>query len=157
MGMTLRTRSRWALHGLDLAELTSGRVHAGRAWQGTIRALGAGLLLGMGWIHQDLYNLGYSSVPTIGALFRLNAVLGVAAALAVLVTPPRRWRLACSAGALLQLGTLGALVQSLTVGAFGFHETLNAPLIGRTIVVETLGFAVLAVGAVVRQRTGVKE
>jgi len=116
--------------------LTAGRVHADRAWQWVVRVLGAGLLLGMAWIHQDLYALGYASVPTIGALFRLNAVLGLVVALALLVTPLRWWRLACVVGTLLQLGTLGALVQSLTIGTFGFHETLDAPMIGRTMVVE---------------------
>jgi hypothetical protein len=148
--MTLRTRSRSVVRGLDLATVTAGRLRAGRAWRWTTRVLGAALLVGMAWIHQHLYDLGYSTVPTIGPLFRLNAVLGVVAALAVLITPTRWWRPVCAAGALLQMGTLAALVQSLTVGAFGFHETFAAPLVGRTIAVETAGFVVLAVGALVR-------
>jgi hypothetical protein len=115
-----------------------------------VRLLGAALLLAMAWIHEHLYGIGYSTVPTIGPLFRLDAVLGVGAAVLVLLTPARWWRWACAAGALLQIGTLAALVQSLTIGAFGFTETLDAPLVWQTIVVETLGFAVLAVGAAVR-------
>jgi hypothetical protein len=107
----------------------------------------------MAWIHEHLYETGYSTVPTIGPLFRLDAVLGVGAAVLVLLTPDRWWRWACAAGALLQIGTLAALVQSLTVGAFGFTETLDAPLVWQTVVVETLGFAVLAAGAAVRPGT----
>jgi hypothetical protein len=150
MGMTLRTRAEAALHGVDLERVTSGRLSAGRGWQWTVRLVGAGLLLGMAWIHEYLYGLGYATVPVIGPLFRLNAVLGVLGALAVLLVPLPWWRLACAAGALLQVGTLAALVQSLTVGAFGFHETLDAPLIAPTVVVEALGFLVLAAGALVR-------
>jgi len=121
-----------------------------------VRVLGAASLLGMAWIHWHLYSIGYRSVPTIGPLFLLNAILGVVAALAVLAAPRRFLRLTCAAGALLQLGTLAALVQSLTIGAFGFTETLDAPFIWPTIVVESLGFVVLAVGAWLRP-AGVPE
>ena len=132
-------------------------------WRWTVRLVGAALLLAMAWIHEHLYGIGYSTVPTIGPLFRLDAVLGVGAAALVLLTPDRWWRWACAAGALLQIGTQGALVQSLTIGAFGFTETLDAPLVWQTVVVETLGFAVLAVGAAVpparapRHGTGQEE
>ena len=130
--------------------LTAGWLPAGRPLQIVIRVLGAGLLLGMAWIHQHLYDVGYATVPTIGPLFRLNAVLGLVAAVLVLLVPMPWWRLACAAGALLQIGTLGALVQSLTIGAFGFKETLDAPYIPQTFAVESLGFLVLVVGALVR-------
>jgi hypothetical protein len=131
--------------------LTTGWLPAGLPLRVAIRVVGAGLLLGMAWIHQHLYDTGYSTVPTIGPLFRLNAVLGLVAALLVLLVPMPWWRLACAAGALLQIGTLGALVQSLTIGAFGFKETLDAPYIPQTFAVEILGFLVLAVGALVRR------
>lgn len=43
-------------------------------------------------------------------------------------------------GALFTAGTLGALVLSLTPsGVFGFHETLDAELVGATLVVESVG------------------
>lgn len=128
-----------------------GWLPAGLPLRIAIRVVGAGLLLGMAWIHQHLYDLGYATVPTIGPLFRLNAILGLAAAVLVLVVPMPWWRLACAAGALLQIGTLLALVQSLTIGAFGFKETLDAPLVPQTFAVEILGFLVLAAGALVRQ------
>jgi hypothetical protein len=130
--------------------LTTGWLSAGPAARIAIRVVGAGLLLGMAWIHQHLYDLGYSTVPTIGPLFRVNAVLGLLAALAVLLVPMPWWRAVCALGALLQIGTLAALVQSLTIGAFGFKETLDAPYIPQTLAVEGLGFLVLAVGALVR-------
>jgi hypothetical protein len=111
-----------------------------------IRLAGAGLLLGNAWIHQHLVDIGYGTVPTIGSLFRLDAALAVLAAAAVLFAPGRWFPLACAAGALLQLGTIAALVQSLTIGAFGFTETLDAPLVPQAFVVEGLGAAVLLFG-----------
>jgi hypothetical protein len=135
--------------------LRTGWLPVGLPLQIAIRVVGAALLLGMAWIHQHLYDLGYATVPTIGPLFRLNAVLGLIAAILVLVVPMPWWRLMCAGGALLQIGTLGALVQSLTIGAFGFKETLDAPYIPQTFAVEILGFLVLVVGALARPaRTG---
>ncbi len=116
-----------------------------------IRLAGAGLLLGNAWIHQHLYDIGYSTVPTIGPLFRLDAALAVLAAAVVLFTPRRWFPLACAAGALLQLGTIAALVQSLTIGAFGFTETLDAPLVPQAFLVEGLGAAVLLFGVYVHR------
>jgi hypothetical protein len=111
------------------------------------RLVGAALLAAMGGIHLYLYLDGYRSVATIGPLFLLNAVLGGVAAIAVLATP-RRWLGWVSlAGAALEAGTLGALLLSLTVGLFGFHETTKAPLITTTILVELAGAIVLLVFA----------
>lgn len=137
--------------------LRTGWLPVGLPLQIAIRVVGAGLLLGMAWIHQHLYDLGYASVPTIGPLFRVNAVLGLVAAVLVLLVPTPWWRLACAAGALLQIGTLGALVQSLTIGAFGFKETLHAPYIPQTFAVESIGFLVLLAGALSRSaRSGTR-
>jgi hypothetical protein len=137
--------------------LTTGWLPVGMPLRLAIRVVGAGLLLGMAWIHQHLYDVGYATVPTIGPLFRLNAVLGLVAAVGVLVVPMPWWRLVCAAGALLQIGTLGALVQSLTIGAFGFKETLDAPYVPQTFAVEILGFLVLLAGALSRTvRSGMR-
>lgn len=138
-----------------VVETASRRYTRTRAVRLVVRVVGAGLLLGTAWIHQHLYSIGYSTVPTIGPLFRLDAALALAAAIAVLLAPGRLFTLACAAGALLQLGTLGALLQSLTIGAFGFHETLDAPLVPQTFVVEGLGAAVLVAGVLLsRQHRG---
>jgi 4-amino-4-deoxy-L-arabinose transferase-like glycosyltransferase len=112
------------------------------------RLVGAGLLAAMAGIHLHLYGGGYRGVPTIGPLFLLNGVLGLLAAIAVLVTP-RRWLGWFSvAGAGLQAGTLGALILSLTVGLFDFTESTRAPLVWTTIAVESTGAVVLLALAV---------
>jgi hypothetical protein len=111
-----------------------------------VRIVGAALLLGNAWIHEHLYNLGYSTVPVIGPLFRISGVLATVVALAVLVAPGVWFALACAAGALLQLGTVAGLAASLTVGVFGFTETLDAPLLPQSVAVELIGAAVLLVG-----------
>lgn len=112
-------------------------------WQWPLRIVGAALLVAMGWIHWHLYDLGFSTIPTIGPLFLLNAVLGVLAAVALLVTPSRWLPTVELGGALLSLGTLLALLLSLTVGLFGLKETWDAPLVDRTVLVESAGFVVL--------------
>jgi hypothetical protein len=131
--------------------LTDGVLPAGAAVLVAVRVLGGALLLGNGWIHWHLDDIGYSTVPTIGPLFRLNAVLAVLLAVAVLATPMPWWRLACAAGAVFQLGTLGALGLSLTVGLMGFTETLSAPDLPQAVAVEALGAVVLIVGALARR------
>jgi hypothetical protein len=150
-GSTGMNTARASVRGTDRTGLTTGWLPINMPLRIAIRVVGAGLLLGMAWIHQHLYDTGYATVPTIGPLFRLNAVLGLVAAILVLVVPMPWWRLMCAGGALLQIGTLGALVQSLTIGAFGFKETLDAPYIPQTFAVEILGFLVLLVGALSRQ------
>lgn len=112
------------------------------------RLVGAALLIAMGGIHLYLYFHGYRTLTTIGPLFLLNAVLGALTAIVVLGTP-RRWLGWISlAGAALQAGTLGALMLSLTVGLFGFHESTKAPLVITTIIVELAGAVVLLALAV---------
>ena len=107
-----------------------------------VRLVGAALLLAMGAIHLRLWFDGYRDVTWIGPLFLANAVLGVLAGLAVLLTPARWLGWVSLLAALLAIGTLGGLVLSLTVGLFGFYETLSAPLVAPTIVVESAAFVV---------------
>src|SRR3954468_15376071 len=117
-----------------------------------VRVLGAALLAGNGWVHWHLDDIGYATVPTIGPLFRLNAVLAVLLAVAVLVTPMPWWRYACAAGALLQIGTLAGLGLRRTVGIMGFTESLDAPDLPLSVIVEAAGFVVLVIGALARRR-----
>jgi hypothetical protein len=109
-----------------------------------VRIVGAALLLAMGAIHLRLWFDGYRDVPWIGPLFLANAVLGALAALAVVLTPNRWLGWVSLLSALLLLGTLGGLLLSLTVGLFGFYESMSAPLVVPTIAVESAGFVVLA-------------
>ena len=109
-----------------------------------VRLVGAGLLLAMGGIHLYLWQTGYKDIHLIGPAFLINAILGALAALAVLLAPQRLLAWVCLLAGLLELGTLGALLLSLTVGLFGFHESWQAPLATWTIVVEAAGFLVLS-------------
>jgi hypothetical protein len=136
------------VHGLvDRRPVVPLAVHV------VLRLVGAGLLAGMAWIHLDLWFDGYDGIDVIGPLFLLNAILGFALALGVLVTPARLLGLVAAAGALLMAGTLGALVLSTTVGLFGFRESTAAPLFWETVWVEAAGAVVLAVLAAVRTRS----
>jgi hypothetical protein len=109
-----------------------------------LRLAGAGLLAAMAGIHVKLYTIGYREIHLIGPLFMANGVSGSLACLAVLASP-RRWLALVSGGsALLAGGTLGGLVVALTAGLFNFHESLKAPYVVVTIVVESLAFLALA-------------
>jgi hypothetical protein len=132
--------------------LVEGVLPLSRAGVIVVRVVGAALLAGNGWVHWHLDDMGYATVPTIGPLFRLNAVLAVLLAVAVLVTPMPWWRYACAAGALLQIGTLAGLGLSLTVGIMGFKESLDAPDLPLSVLVEATGFVVLVIGALARRR-----
>ncbi|GAB2966981.1 hypothetical protein LWP59_21425 [Amycolatopsis acidiphila] len=78
-------------------------------------------LLGSAWVHYDLYaNEGFSDIPTIGPLFLVNVVAGVAIAVAVAV-----WHHWLPVLAAVGFGavTLGAYLISLTPGGLmGVHE-----------------------------------
>ena len=122
-----------------------------------VRVLGAGLLLATAAIHLTLWNDGYSDIQWIGPLFMANVVGATVLAVAVLLAPARWLWLACGAGALMLLGTLGGLVLSTTVGFLGFVETWQAPWAVTSAVVEAagvllLGGAALAGAAAYRHR-----
>lgn len=109
-----------------------------------VRLLGAGLLFAMGGIHLYLWQTGYKDIHVIGPAFMANAILGVLAGIAVLLAPQRWLAWVCLLAGLLELGTLGALLLSLTVGLFGFVESWSAPLLTTTIIIEAAGFVLLA-------------
>jgi hypothetical protein len=108
-----------------------------------VRLIGAALLLATGGIHLYLWQTGYKDIHLIGPAFLANVILGVLGALLVLGTPQRLLPWACLLTGLFELGTLGALLLSLTVGLFGFYEAWSAPLVTPTILVEAAGFLVL--------------
>jgi hypothetical protein len=107
-----------------------------------VRIVGAGLLLGTAYIHLKLWNDGFRDIAWIGPLFMANVVLGALGALAMLFTPLRWLPWVAILGGLLEIGTLGGLVLSLTVGLFGYHETWGG-LVLPSIIVEAAGFLVL--------------
>ena len=115
---------------------------------GIERVLGAALLAAMGGLHLYLWLNGYSDLGLIAQLFLLN-VIGSGLLALVLLTSPRRFlTLAAGIGSVFTLGTLLALVLSLTVSLLGFREDLHAHLVPTTLVVESAGTLMLAVLAV---------
>jgi hypothetical protein len=108
-----------------------------------VRVGGAALLLATAAIHLLLWSDGYRDILWIGPLFLLNAIGAAVLAVAVLAVPARWLALACAAGALLELGTLGGLVLSTTVGFLGFFETWSAPWAVTSAVVEAAGVLLL--------------
>jgi plastocyanin len=96
---------------------------------------GAGLLIGTGAIHLDLYLTGYRLIPTIGWMFLLQVIAAFALGLSVIgvsvipigsrVALPRDVTLpqaVYGSGALFALATLAGYLFSVAFGLFGFKE-----------------------------------
>ncbi|HEY6278689.1 MAG TPA: hypothetical protein VIX86_20445 [Streptosporangiaceae bacterium] len=100
-----------------------------------LRLACAGLLAWIGYLHLHLWLEGYRYIVTNGPLFLLDAVAGFVLAAGLLVWPrPLAGLLAAGFTA----STLGALVVSLTVGLFGFHESMSASFVRQTLVIESV-------------------
>ncbi|HEX5400879.1 MAG TPA: hypothetical protein VFX16_01110 [Pseudonocardiaceae bacterium] len=110
-----------------------------------LRIVGAVLLVGMAWIHYHLWGIGYNTVSLIGPLFLVNAIVGALLAIAVLAVPGRMLGITATLSSLFTLGTLAALLVSLFWGLFGFKESIGAPLLKTTLVVEGAGVIILAI------------
>ena len=93
------------------------------------------LLAWIGYIHLHLWAEGYRQIPTDGPLFLLDAIAGLALA-AVLLAWPRPLAGLLAAG--YTTSTLGALLISLTVGLFGFRESISASFVAQSIAIETV-------------------
>jgi len=97
----------------------------------TMRRLGALALLVVGGVHLQQYFAGYSIVPTIGALFVLNAISAAVVSVGLLaplerLLSDRRADLAAGLlsmlGAMIAVGALIALFISESQPLFGFME-----------------------------------
>jgi hypothetical protein len=110
-----------------------------------LRVVGAGLVAAMGGIHLSLWNSGDSDLAWIGPLFLADVVAGLLFSVAVLTAARRRLAVVAALGALLQAGTLWALVLSVWMGLFGFTESTSATLFWPSVFVEAAGAVVLAV------------
>ena len=93
------------------------------------------LLAWIGYIHLHLWQEGYRHIPTNGPLFLLDAVAGFVLA-ALLLAWPRP--LAGLAAAVYTASTLGALLISLSVGLFGFRESISASYVTQSLTIETI-------------------
>jgi len=101
----------------------------------------AALLAWIGYIHLHLWQEGYRQIPTNGPLFLLDAVAGFVLAAALLAWPrPLTGLLAAGYTA----STLGALLISLSVGLFGFRESIQASFVVESIVIEAIVTVALA-------------
>jgi hypothetical protein len=105
-----------------------------------LRLVAAGLLVWIAGIHLRLWQEGYKFIPTDGPLFLLDAIVAFALAAAILA-----W--AAPLTGLLATGfvaaTLGALIISLTVGLFGFRESISASFVVLSIELESVAMLVL--------------
>lgn len=92
-------------------------VIGARPWVATVaRGLTAAAVLLSAVVHLDLWASGMRTVDVVGPAFLLNAIGGLAIALAVLLW--RHW-LPLLAAIGFGAATLGAFVMSMTVGFFG--------------------------------------
>ena len=115
------------------------------------RALTAASVLLSAVVHLDLWAQGMRSVAIIGPAFLLNAVGGLALALAVLLW---RHRLPLLGAIGFGVATLAAFVMSVTVGLFGVHESLDGvpQLLSAVSEIAAIAFAVVALAAERRVR-----
>jgi hypothetical protein len=130
-----------------LRQLTSPRYHTAgwgnrRAAALLLRLTGTALLAWIGYIHLHLWAEGYRHIPTDGPLFLLDAVAGFALAAALLAWPRA---LAGLVAAGYTAATLGALLISLSVGLFGFRESISASYVAQSLAIETIALVALLI------------
>ena len=93
------------------------------------------LLAWIGYIHLHLWQEGYRQIPTDGPLFLLDGVAAFLLAAVLLLWPrPLVGLLAVGYTA----STLGALIISLSVGLFGFRESISASFVTESLTIETI-------------------
>jgi hypothetical protein len=128
------------------------------------RRLGASALLAVGAVHLEQYlGNGYDAIPTIGALFLLNAVGSAVVALGLLAPVERMLRdrapvaigLLATGGVAIAVGSLVALFISESTSLFGFSEDGYSTAIVVAIIAEVGTVALLTpVVAVAIARAG---
>jgi hypothetical protein len=104
---------------------------------------GAALTVVTAVIHFHLWSDGYKTIPTIGPLFLLQAIVGVVLALGVAALR-RFWTAVIAFG--FVASTIGGFLLSVTIGLFGFKDSWSAPWAGGAFVVEIAALVLLAVG-----------
>ena len=117
-----------------------------------LRIAGAGLLGAMGWIHLDLWEEGYRTVPVIGPAFLVNAVAAIGLAVLLIAGPRSIIPWVAALGTLTAAGTVAALLLATTVGLFGFQESMQASHWWESVWVEIAAVVVLGALAVLGGR-----
>ncbi len=115
------------------------------AWAGAV------LIVLSALIHLHLWSTGYRHIPTIGPLFLVQAVAGIAIAVAVSVL---RHPLTALLGAGYALATVGGLLISVNFGLFGFQDSIDAPYAQLSLAIEVAAAAVLLAGFVAMVHRG---
>lgn len=111
-----------------------------------MRIVSAGLLALIGYIHWHLWQEGYEFIHISGPLFLVDGIAGVVLAMAILAwARPLAGLLAVG----FNLVTIAALVISLAVGLFGFHESIHAAYVVESLIVESLAAVILATWTVI--------
>ena len=105
-----------------------------------LRLAGTGLTVWVAQIHLDLWSEGYRHIPSNGPLFLADAIGGFVVA-AILLVWPRPLTALLGTGYLVS--TLAALIISINVGLFGFQESIRASFVVESILLESLGAALL--------------
>jgi hypothetical protein len=106
-----------------------------------LRLGSAAILVLIGYIHLHLWQEGYRQIPADGPMFLIDAVAAfvLAAALLAWARP-----VVGLLGASFAAATLGALLISLSVGLFGFRESIEASFVVESIVIEAIVTIALA-------------
>jgi hypothetical protein len=116
-------------------------------WAVTLLAVaGAALLTWSGVIHLQLWADGYRGISVIGPLFLIQGIASIAAAVALAVF---RRVVLLAAGAVLAAGTGVGLLLSVSIGLFGYVESLAVPYAQTSLVVEFTSAALLAAAAAI--------
>ena len=130
--------------------LTKARARAGVSTLALV-VLSAVMTAASAIVHLHLWDEpdGYRAVPTIGPLFLGQGIVGCV--LAVLMVAFRRAALSAAAAVYNAL-SIGGLVISINIGLFGYPETLDAPFVKESLVVEAIGMVAGAAAFVLALR-----
>jgi hypothetical protein len=129
---------------LDVAMTRATGSRVRRATIISAALIGAGLVVASSVIHLHLWAGAYHSIPTIGPLFLVQGIAGIAIAV-MLVLRPRLITVAAAAG--FMIAAIAGLLLSVNVGLFGFMDSLDAPFARLSLVIESAGAAELVVVA----------
>ena len=92
---------------------------------------------------------GYRAVPTVGPLFLTQGIVGCVLGPALLLV---RRVFVTVAGAIYMAMSIGGLYLSMHGGLFGYEETLDAPYVRLSLIVEIIGLLALIVAAALELR-----
>jgi hypothetical protein len=109
-------------------------------------ATGGLLLVWSSYLHFHLWrNLGYHHIPTIGPLFLLQSVAGLALGLFVIAVR-RIWTAVLGAG--FAASTMIGFLISVEHGLFGFKDSWSAPFAHQALAIEVAAVVAFVVAGV---------